>query len=133
MYFKPKPARSTLAALAFTAFATLPGLAIAQGTPPPGSTAPPVGSQSAISTDERTVQAFAVAFAAVQDVQIEYIEKIKATKEPGVSAQLQNEAQSKMISTVQAKGLSVDQYNSLAQKMQSDPGFRQRVEQAMQK
>lgn len=133
MYFKPKPFHTALAAIAFTTLATLSGPTIAQNTTAPGTPAPADSSPSVSTTDDHTVQTFAVALAAVQDVQVEYIEKIKATDEPSKSAQLQNEAQSKMISAVEAKGLSVNQYNSLAQQMQSDPGFRQRVESAMPK
>lgn len=131
MYFKPKPLLIT--AIAFTATAGLSGLAIGQSTAPPGTSAPPANSGSVSTTDEQMVKTFAVALAEVQDVQIEYIEKIKATNEPTVSAQLQSEAQSKMINAVETKGLSVNQYNSLTQKMQTDPSFKQRVERAMPK
>jgi hypothetical protein len=129
MHFKPSTSRSTiLFAVAFTALTGFSELASGQysspGTPP---------SQAAGQTDERTIQTFAVALAEVQDVQIEYIEKIKATNEPAVTSQLQNEARSKMVQAVETKGFSVEQYNSLAQQMQSDPSFRQKVERAMPK
>lgn len=130
MHFKPKPMQTV--AIAFAVLAGLSGAAAGQSTAP-GTPAPPVTSQSVEKTDETTVRTFAVALAAVQDVQIEYIEKIRATNEPAVATQLQNEAQSKMIQAVETKGLSVNQYNSLAQQMQADPSFRQRVERAMGK
>lgn len=134
MHFKPKPPHiATITAIAFTALAGLPGLALGQNTSTPGTAAPPANSRSVATTDEQTVKTFAVALAEVQDVQIEYIEKIKATNEPAVTSQLQNEARSKMIQAVETKGFSVEQYNSLAQQMQSDPSFRQKVERAMQK
>jgi DNA-binding transcriptional regulator YdaS (Cro superfamily) len=133
MHFKLKPAHTaTITAIAFTALVGLTGPAIAQSAAP-GTPAPAVPSQSVEKTDEGTVKTFAVALAAVQDVQIEYIEKIKATNEPTVVAQLQNEAHSKMVKVVETKGLSVNQYNGLAQQMQADPSFRQRVERAMAK
>jgi hypothetical protein len=133
MHFKSKPViTTTIAAIAFTALSGFSGLATAQSATP-GTPAPAAPSQSADQTDENTVQTFAVALAAVKDVQIEYIEKIKAANEPEAANQLQQEAQSKMVNAVETKGLSVNQYNSLAQQMQADPGFRQRVERAMPK
>lgn len=132
MHFKSSTVRSsTMVAAVFTALTGFSGLASGQNSTP-GTPAPTPPSQAVGQIDERTIKTFAVALAAVQDVQIEYIEKIKATNEPAVTSQLQNEARSKMIQAVETKGFSVDQYNSLAQQMQSDPSFRQRVERAMQ-
>lgn len=128
MQVKSQSIRTTIiSAVAFAALAGFSGLATAQ------SAAPAAPAQSAAHTDENTVQTFAVALAAVKDVQTEYIEKIKAANEPDVATRLQHEAQSEMVKAVETKGLSVNQYNSLAQQMQADPGFRQRVERAMQK
>lgn len=131
MHFNSSTSRTTFIAVAFTALAGFSGLASGQNSTRTPAPTPP--SQAAEQADERTVQTFAVALAAVQDVQVEYIEKIKTANEPAVTSQLQNEARSKMIQAVQIQGFTVDQYNSLAQQMQSDPGFRQRVERAMQK
>ncbi len=100
------------------------GIAAAQNNPP----AP--AQQKPAQADETTVKTFAVALAAVKDVQTTYIDKIQNAKEPDVAAMLQREAQSEMIKVVQEKGLSVEQYNLLAQQMQTDPDFRQQVERA---
>ncbi|MBX3665683.1 MAG: DUF4168 domain-containing protein [Burkholderiales bacterium] len=102
------------------------GIAMAQNDPPASA---PTG-QKTTQTDETTVKTFAVALAAVKDVQTTYIEKIQNAKEPDVAAMLQREAQSEMIKVVQKNGLSVEQYNLLAQQMQTDPDFRQQVERA---
>lgn len=135
MHFKSTSVHiATLAAIAFTTAAAFPGPAIAQNNnSSPGAPAAAHPPQSVEQTDDDTVRTFAVALAAVQDVQIEYIEKIKSAREPEVATQLQREAQSEMVKAVETKGLSVNQYNSLAQQMHADPGFRQRVERVMQK
>ncbi len=134
MHFKPASAHvATIAAIAFATAAAFPAPATAQNNSSPGAPAAANPPQSVEQTDDDTVRTFAVALAAVQDVQIQYIEKIKSAREPEVATQLQREAQSEMVKAVETKGLSVNQYNSLAQQMHADPGFRQRVERVMQK
>lgn len=131
MHFTLKPRRAaTMAALAFTAVAGFSALAAAQNGSP-GSPAAANPPQSIQQADEKTVRTFAVAFAEVQDIQIEYIEKIKSAREPEVATRLEREAETKMVKAVETKGLSINQYNSLTQQMHTDPGFRQRVERAM--
>ncbi len=77
------------------------------------------------------VETFALALAEVKKIQVEYKDKIEVAKEPEVVALLQREAQAEMIKAVQSEGLTVNQYNSLAQKMAVDPEFEEQVEQAM--
>lgn len=129
MHFKPIPALA-IAAITCSVFAVFSGTAAGQTNPgaPATTQTPPPGEHA----DEVTVQSFAVALAAVEDVKTEYTQKIREAREPEVATRLQREAQSEMIKAVETKGLTVNQYNLLAQQMQVDLAFRQRVERVLQ-
>jgi Spy/CpxP family protein refolding chaperone len=131
-----KPIRAgTTAFIAIAALIALPVMAASQHESNPTPPAEQTGEmpKAPNANDENTVQSFAVALAEVQDIKVEYTEKIKSVKEPEVSGLLQREAQVEMVKAVQKKGFSVDQYNSLARQMQTDAEFRGRVERAMPK
>ena len=91
-----------------------------------GGYASPQQAQGGEVTDEMLGQ-FMVAMASVQDVQEEYAGQIQSTD--GEKAQeLRQEAQSKMISAVEGSGLSVPQYNMIAERMRTDPELAERAE-----
>ena len=78
-------------------------------------------------TDEKLGQ-FMVAMASVQDVQEEYAGQIQSTSDGEKAQELRQEAQSKMISAVEDSGLSVPQYNMIAERMRTDPELAERAE-----
>lgn len=127
--YKPISALA-IAAIACGAFAGFSGTAAGQTNPgaPAATQTPSPGEQA----DDVTVQSFAIALAAVEDVKTEYTQKIREAREPEVATSLQREAQSEMIKAVETKGLTVNQYNILAQQMHTDLAFRQRVERILQ-
>ena len=120
--------------VAFAALATISGTAAGQTyqkqqTPP----ATQGGAQPAAKVDKDTVEAFAIALNAVQEIRSEYSEKIMQAREPAFARELQQESQAEMIEAVEGAGLSVDKYNALATQMQANPEFRGRVERALGK
>jgi uncharacterized membrane protein YebE (DUF533 family) len=119
---------SVLAALALLA-----GTAASQGYQQQNAPSAAQRPQAPAKVDQETVETFAAALTAVKEIQAEYKERIEAAREPDVANTLQREAQTEMVEAVKEKGLSVNQYNTLAQQMQADAKFRTAVESAMQK
>jgi ribosome-binding protein aMBF1 (putative translation factor) len=117
----------------FAALATISGTAAGQ-TYQKQQTAPATqGAQPAAKVDKETVEAFAIALNAVQEIRSEYSEKIMQAREPAFARELQQESQAEMLEAVEEAGLSVDKYNALATQMQANPEFRERVERALGK
>lgn len=117
----------SIAAAAFAFGAGVAGLAQAQdpatqGAPPPQQ-APAQGPVS----DEQ-IESFATALQSVGEIQSEYSAKLAEAQEPEAQQQVQMEAQTKMLQAVEAEGLTAAEYNSLAQRMDSDPELQQRVQ-----
>ncbi|TCO75834.1 DUF4168 domain-containing protein [Chromatocurvus halotolerans] len=78
-------------------------------------------------TDQKLGQ-FMVAMASVQDVQEEYAGEIQSTSDGEKAQELRQEAQNKMISAVEDSGLTVPQYNMIAERMRTDPELAERAE-----
>ena len=83
------------------------------------------------NVDDKTIDKFAAALDAVKEIRVEYSEKIQQAREPAVANTLQREAQTEMVRAVEQEGLDTEQYNSLAQRFQDNPQFRERVTRAM--
>ena len=77
-------------------------------------------------TDEALEQ-FMVAMASVQDVQEEYAGQIQSTSDGEKAQELRQEAQNKMISAVENSGLTVPQYNMIAEQLRTDPELAERA------
>lgn len=92
-----------------------------------GGYTPPQQQQGGEVTDEKLGQ-FMVAMASVQDVQEEYAGQIQSTSDGEKAQELRQEAQNKMISAVEDSGLSVPQYNMIAERMRTDPELAERAE-----
>ncbi|RAU16966.1 hypothetical protein DN062_15565 [Nitrincola tibetensis] len=74
-------------------------------------------------------------FIAVQNeldgIRNEYADRLASAANPDEAAELQQEAGSKMVETVEAAGLSVEHYNAIAMAVQTQPELRDRVEQSV--
>ena len=121
--------RQTLPAVLLALALGTAGSAVAQeqqgGQGQPGEYAPPQEQGGEVS-DEKLGQ-FMVAMASVQDVQEEYAGQIQSTSDGEKAQELRQEAQSKMISAVEDSGLSVPQYNMIAERMRTDPDLAERA------
>ena len=93
-----------------------------------GGYAPPQQAQGGEEVTDEKLGQFMVAMASVQDVQEEYAGQIQSTSDGEKAQELRQEAQSKMISAVEDSGLSVPQYNMIAERMRTDPELAERAE-----
>lgn len=118
-----KRASLPVIAAALTAIATGPALisaAAAQGA----QSAPPAQGQQmkqGLSFSDNEIKAFAEAVKEVQNISQEYQPQMQKAETPDQQQAVRKEAEDKMISAIEGKGLSVDQYNQIAAAAQSDP------------
>lgn len=103
------------------------GSAVAQqqGEQGAGGYAPPQQQTGEVSDKE--LEQFMLAMQSVQDVQAEYAGEIQSTSDGEKAQELRQEAQNKMISAVENSGLTVPQYNMIAERMRADPELAERA------
>ena len=70
--------------------------------------------------DESTLQSFATASVALQDIQEEYANRLDGVQDQEKAIELQQEANEKMVSTVEEEGIDVQTYNAIANEMNVD-------------
>ena len=84
--------------------------------------------QSSDFSDEEVAQ-FAQANQEVQDIQSEYTGKLQdAGGDQEKAADIQQEAQEKMVQAVEDSGLGVEKYNQILQVAQADPDLVKRIQ-----
>jgi len=102
---------SALAALMFTSPAALAQAAGGQAAP----------------VDEATLEKFVEAKQQIQTLQSKFSRKLQSVEDQAKARELQMKAQEQMVAAVEDSGLSVEQYNNLANRMKEDPKLRRRV------
>lgn len=118
--------RITATALAAALIAAVPmSGAMAQSASPqaqaPEAPAVPGAPGQTADFSETQLKSFAAAVQGIQEVANEYAPRLREATEPQQLADLQEEAEGKMLEAVQDEGLSVDEYNAIALTAQSDP------------
>lgn len=105
-------------------FGALPaGVAAQEAAPPPAE------EQSApANLDQQTKEQFAEVYGGIQEVREEYSAKLQGTEDTQKAQALQQEAQEKMIGVVENNGMTVTQYNELANRITSDPELLAEIE-----
>lgn len=107
----------------------------AQGTAP-AQTAPPAATQRAAPAQlpkasdfsEHDVDTFARVNKKVQAIRAEYTRKLQATGgDEQKTAEVQHEAEDKMVKAVDDSGLGVAKYNQIIHVAEADPAFAQRI------
>lgn len=78
---------------------------------------------------EAQLAAFMVARAEVREIQSEYASRLQEVTDDQEVARLQSEAQEKMLEAVQDEDLTVDEFNQMARKANSDPEFMDRLQE----
>ncbi len=93
-------------------------------------TAPGTGAQmrGAESVTDRDIQAFAMASADVKQIKQKWHPQVTAAKDAQAQEKLERQAWAEMEQAVQKRGLTVDQYNQIAQLAQSNPDVQRKVE-----
>jgi hypothetical protein len=123
-------ARALGPATALAALLTLGATGISYADP--AETAAPPQNEAAAEVSDGKLRQFVEAATEVQTVQQEYAGAIQATNEPDKAKSLQQEAQDKMVKAVEDSGLSVSEYNLIAQRLQQDPSLTNRLNDLQQ-
>ena len=96
---------------------------------PEGAAPPPPAGADAAQTEvsDEQLRQFVEAASEVQSVQEEYAAEIQSTQEAEEAQSLRQEAQEKMVQAVEDSGLTVSEYNLIAQRLQQDPSLANRL------
>ncbi|MFU8815923.1 MAG: DUF4168 domain-containing protein [Pseudomonadales bacterium] len=78
-------------------------------------------------TDEQ-LEKFVDAVNSVEEVQQDYAAQIQAAEDVDKAQDLRQEAQEEMVTAVEESGLSVDEFNLIAQQIQTDPALVARLQ-----
>lgn len=95
----------------------------------PGGAAPgqPPGAAPGAEVSDRKLNQFIVAFAAVRRISDKFASRLNNVDDPSKAHEMQQKAQSAMVDAVEDTGLSVSDYNRIADRMDSDPELRRKV------
>ena len=99
---------------------------------PQGYGQPPQSAVAAQPADDATVTSFAEAMGEVQVIQQKFSEQLQGVEDNDKARELQMKAQEEMVTAVEASGISVQDYNALASRMDQDPALREKVEKKLQ-
>lgn len=103
------------------------GSAVAQQQGAQGQSGQFAPQQQGGEVSDTQLDQFMVAMSSVQEVQEEYAGQIQSTSDGEKAQELRQEAQNKMISAVEDSGLTVPQYNMIAERMRTDPELAERA------
>lgn len=124
-----KKAAFLLAAGLGTASLMLPAYAAEQqgAAPQQGMDQPQQQTQQAEPVSDQELKQFVVAVSNVQAVQQQYAQELQNAEDQSKAQALRQEAQQSMVEAVQETGMTVPEYNQLAQRVQNDPSLIQRL------
>ena len=97
-------------------------LAIADGATPPAE-----ASSADIEVTDKQLNKFTKAQQKVSEVHREYSASLQEAKDPQEAQKLQAEAQGKMQGAVTSAGLSVDEYNQIAEQVHKNPDLQKKM------
>lgn len=125
--------------LAFTAgltlLATAPlavhaqGAAGNEGADSPGKS---MEKQQSATIKPATKEKFIEAYSDITGVQQKYSQKLQNIDDKNKARELQQQAQTEMVSIIEDEGLSIKQYNQIVNQMRNNPELRKEVEQQAQ-
>lgn len=119
-----------LALLAAAGLLFAAGTTTAQGEAQQGAPAPQQQAES-IDVSEDDVESFVDAYMAVQGINQEYTQKLQAVEDPEKATELQQEAQTEMQEAVSESGLSISEYQQIANQAGQDEELRGQIEEAL--
>ena len=117
---------SPLAAAVAAVTVLSPLAAGAQTQPPPSTAAPATAPAAKAQVSDQQINQAAVAMQKVMTIRQTYNQKLTQAK-PEDRGRIADEGQSAMQKAVTDQGLSVEQYNSILQLAQNDPGVREKL------
>ncbi|MCQ4289221.1 DUF4168 domain-containing protein [Pseudomonas stutzeri] len=87
----------------------------------------PAPAIQASDISDQKLEKFADSLAEIMEIREDFTAKLEKTGDPAEAQQLQQEANEKMMSSVEDNNLSIEEYNAINQAVQSDPQLRDRV------
>jgi hypothetical protein len=125
---------AVLALAGAPALAQEPGADPQQQPQPEYQPQPPAPGQAPGTTEvsDEQIEQFAEAYSEVAQLRDSYTQQIVQAEDPDRATELQQEANEKMIEAVEDKGLTVGEYNMIAEAMDRDPELQERVLQRLQ-
>lgn len=96
-----------------------------QGQPPQPQGQRPAAPQVELS--EKKISKFSDAYAKISTIGQNYTDRMRNAEDQSKARELQQQAQSEMMAAVKETGLSVQDYNRIAQAIQRNPELRNRV------
>ena len=81
-----------------------------------------------LEVSDQQLEQFVDAVTSVEQVQQDYAAQIQATEDAEQAQTLRQEAQEEMVTAVEESGLSVDEFNLIAQQIQTDPALVARLQ-----
>lgn len=124
----------SLVALALAAGLVAAPAAFAQDDQQPAQSAPAEQSDqpAAIEPTGEQVDSFVNATVRIIAIQRDAQQEIMAAEKQEEQKQLRDEALQMIVAAVEEEGLSVDEYNGIVEKVESDPEFGETVQQRIQ-
>lgn len=114
--------------IASTAFSQTPA---EQGPPLPETAAAP--QTSTVQIEEKKVDQFAAAFVAVQDIQAQAAQQLSNAADEQQATQVKANAERQMIAAVEREGLQVEEFNRIADLLNTDLALRSKVVEKVEK
>lgn len=87
----------------------------------------PAPAIQASDISDQKLEKFADSLGEIMEIREDFTAKLEKTGDPAEAQQLQQEANEKMMSSVENNDLSIEEYNAINQAVQSDPQLRDRV------
>ena len=89
------------------------------------------GGSTGSSIDDSELKSFATAAIKVQMISDAYSQRMKATQSGAEKKQMQRNASVEMVEAVKKEGMTVDKYQSIAQRLDTDVELARRVRQKL--
>lgn len=96
-----------------------------QTTQPQATQAAPAMQASEIS--DKKLEKFADSLGEIMEIREDFTAKLEQTGDPAEAQQLQQQANQKMMETVENNDLSIEEYNAINQAVQNNPQLRDKV------
>ena len=92
---------------------------------------PDAGQPYATDVSEDDVDSFVEAYMSVQEINQDYTQRLQDVEDSDQATQLQQEAQTKMQDAISESGLSIAEYQQIANQAGQDDELRSQIEEAL--
>lgn len=84
-------------------------------------------AMQAADISDKKLEKFADSLGEIMEIREDFTAKLEKTGDPAEAQQLQQQANEKMMNTVEENDLSIEEYNAINQAVQNDPKLRDKV------